>query len=102
MEDRFHAMPAAEQRLFFVRLERLVILRHVHGQPEILLVSGRQRGGDGMAERPAQAQRCFIGERGRLIPALGLGMILFLFGRPHGLRHALQSQDAHLLFLRSF
>ena len=40
-KDRLHAFAAAEQRLLFVRLQRLVVLRHVHGQAEVALVAGR-------------------------------------------------------------
>ena len=45
-------------------------------------------------------ERRLVRESRRLIPALRLGMVLLLVGRPHRLCHALQRQDAHLLFLR--
>src|ERR1700722_15801382 len=54
-----------------------------------------------MAERPAQAQGSLDGESRRLIPALWLGMALFLVVRPDRLRHRFQRQDAHALFLRT-
>src|SRR6266702_7217328 len=99
MEDRFDAVTTAEQSLLFVRFERLVVLRDVHGETEIFFVAGRDGGGDGMAECPAQAERGFVRERGGLIPAFWLRMILFLVRGPYGFGHALQGQDAHLFLL---
>src|ERR1700733_4408396 len=95
MEDRLDAGCPRQEGMFLMLFERPVVLRHVHRQAKISLVSGRQRSRDRMPERPAQPQRSLVGESRRLIPALWLGMALLLVGRPDRLRHRLRSQDVH-------
>src|SRR4051794_16436476 len=54
VEDGVDSGSAAEECLFFRLVERLVVLRHVHRQAEILFIAGRHGGGDGVTQGPAQ------------------------------------------------
>src|ERR1700722_8841760 len=81
--------------------EWLVVLRNIHGEAEVALISRWNRSGNWMAECPAQSQASLVRKIRRLIPAFRLRMI-FLTSRPYGLGHALQRQDAHVLLLCAF
>ena len=56
MENRLNALGTRQKGFLFRRFNPLELLRHVHGEPEVILIAGRHGGGDGLREGPAQAQ----------------------------------------------
>src|ERR1035437_40102 len=100
MEDRLNAVTTAQQRLFLMRIKRLIVLRDIHCEAKVALISRRDRCCNRMSQRPAQSEGSLVRVGCRLIPALRLRMILLLIGGPYRFGHSLERQDTHVFSLR--